>query len=97
MRWLSRVPAMMSPMRTTIAPKPNPATYFSRRDITEQDGTNRTDVRFLTQAGKLLRMPQELTANALSYAAPEMQPESAGHRRKTNRPSRARESWHLQW
>jgi hypothetical protein len=38
-------PVTISPARTTIAAAPNPATYFSRRDITHQNGTTHADVR----------------------------------------------------
>src|ERR1035441_1078001 len=38
-------PAAMSPLRTTITAAPQPATYFSRRDITVSKSTAGADVR----------------------------------------------------
>src|ERR1035437_5647154 len=45
MRRLRIEPATISPIRTTIAAAPNPATYFSRRDITVENSTLAADVR----------------------------------------------------
>src|ERR1035441_1230150 len=41
-------PAAMSPLRTTITAAPQPATYFSRRDITVSKSTAGADVRHRT-------------------------------------------------
>src|ERR1035438_3216147 len=49
-------PAAMSPLRTTITAAPQPATYFSRRDITVSKSTAGADVRQRTWRRSLIAL-----------------------------------------